>query len=218
MKNAFELLQQARRMPLVAILRGLEPTQAAEVGLALVQAGFRTLEVPLNRPGALDCIALLSQALPADVLVGGGTMLTIADVDAVHAAGGRLMVSPNCDTRVIAHAAGLGMLCAPGVATPTEAFAALQAGAHALKLFPSEMVGHGGLKALKSVLPAGTDFWPVGGITPDSMGAWIKAGATGFGIGSQLYAPGTSAAEVLERGRAYVAAWQTGTSAVQQGV
>jgi 2-dehydro-3-deoxyphosphogalactonate aldolase len=208
MKTATELLQQTRTMPLVAILRGLEVAQAQAVGQALYASGFRTLEVPLNRPGALQCIELLTRALPADALVGGGTMLTQTDVDAVHAAGGRLMVSPNCDARVISHAAGLGMLCAPGVATPTEAFAALEAGAHALKLFPSEMVGHGGLKAMKSVLPSGTEFWPVGGITPDSMGGWVKAGATGFGIGGQLYAPGTSAAEVLERGRAFVAAWQ----------
>jgi len=208
MKTAFELLQQTRRMPLVAILRGLDVAQAKDVGLALYEAGFRTLEVPLNRPGALDCIDQLVQALPADALVGGGTMLTVTDVDAVHAAGGRLMVSPNCDARVIRHAAALGMLCAPGIATPTEAFAALEAGAHALKLFPAEMVGHGGLKAMRSVLPEGTDFWPVGGITPDSIGGWAKAGATGFGIGSQLYAPGTSAAEVLVRARTYVAAWQ----------
>lgn len=212
MKTASELLQQTRRMPLVAILRGLDATAAVEVGQALVAAGFRTLEVPLNRPGALECIELLSRALPADVLVGGGTMLTQTDVDAVFAAGGRLMVSPNCDARVIRHAAALGMLCAPGVATPTEAFAALEAGAHALKLFPSEMVGHGGLKAMVSVLPTGTEFWPVGGITPESMGGWIKAGATGFGIGSQLYAPGTSAADVLARGRAFVAAWQAATA------
>lgn len=207
MKTAHELLQQARRMPLVAILRGLEPDQASSVGLALYASGFRTLEVPLNRPGALDCIATLVRTLPDDVLVGGGTMLTVADVDAVHAAGGRLMVSPNCNGPVIAHAAARGMLCAPGVATPSEAFAALEAGAHALKLFPSEMVGHGGLKALKSVLPAGTDFWPVGGITPESMAAWVAAGATGFGIGSQLYAPGTAAEVVEQRARAYVAAW-----------
>ena len=207
MKTAHELLQQARRMPLVAILRGLEPDQASSVGLALYAAGFRTLEVPLNRPGALDCIATLVRTLPDDVLVGGGTMLTVADVDAVHAASGRLMVSPNCNGPVIAHAAARGMLCAPGVATPSEAFAALEAGAHPLKLFPSEMVGHGGLKALKSVLPAGTDFWPVGGITPESMAAWVAAGATGFGIGSQLYAPGTAAEVVEQRARAYVAAW-----------
>ena len=217
MKTSAQLLLQARQMPLVAILRGLEPAHAADVGAALVQSGFRTLEVPLNRPGALECIEILARTLPEDALVGGGTMLSTADVDAVHAAGGRLMVSPNCNTRVIAHAADLGMLCAPGVATPTEAFAALEAGAHALKLFPAEMVGHGGLKALRSVLPAGTDFWPVGGITPESMGAWVKAGATGFGIGGQLYAPGTSAEEVLQRGLAFVAAWQPGAATVAHG-
>jgi 2-dehydro-3-deoxyphosphogalactonate aldolase len=202
------LLSLARTLPLVAILRGLEPAQAQAVGEALVESGFRVLEVPLNRPGALDCIATLARTLPADAIVGGGTMLRVADVEAVHAAGGRLMVSPNCDVAVIRRAVALGMLCAPGVATPTEAFTALEAGAHALKLFPAEMVGHGGLKALKSVLPAGTDMWPVGGVTPQSMGPWHKAGATGFGIGSQLFAPGTSAADVLVRGRAYVQAWQ----------
>jgi 2-dehydro-3-deoxyphosphogalactonate aldolase len=208
MTSSNELLARARKTPLVAILRGLEPANAEAVGQALVDSGFRTLEVPLNRPGALECIATLARTLPADAMVGGGTMLAVADVEAVHAAGGRLMVSPNCDVAVIRRAVALGMLCAPGVATPTEAFAALQAGAHALKLFPAEMVGHGGIKALKSVLPAGTDLWPVGGITPDSMAAWRKAGATGFGIGSQLFSPGTSAADVLLRGRAYVQAWQ----------
>lgn len=208
MSQPFELLTRARQTPLVAILRGLLPAEAQAVGEALVESGFRTLEVPLNRPGALECIATLARTLPADAIVGGGTMLTVADVEAVHAAGGRLMVSPNCDVAVIRCAVELGMLCAPGVATPTEAFAALQAGAHALKLFPAEMVGHGGIKALKSVLPAGTDLWPVGGITPESMGPWKKAGATGFGIGSQLFAPGISAADVLTRGRAYVQAWQ----------
>lgn len=213
MNPAPDLLQQVQRMPLVAILRGLEVTEAAAIGAALYAAGFRTLEVPLNRPGALACIRTLVQSLPPDVLVGGGTMLGRADVDAVHAAGGRLMVAPNCHAGVIAHAAARGMLCAPGVATPTEAFAALEAGAHALKLFPAEMVGHGGLKAMRSVLPAGTAFWPVGGITPDSMAVWVQAGATGFGIGSQLYAPGTSAAQVLERGQAFVAAWQARASA-----
>lgn len=135
-------------------------------------------------------------------------MLTVQDVEAVHGCGGRLMVSPNCDARVIARGVELGMLCAPGVATPTEAFTALQAGAHALKLFPAEMVGLGGLKALKSVLPTGTDLWPVGGITPESMAPWAAAGATGFGIGSQLYAPGTPASAVLARGLLHVNAWR----------
>jgi 2-dehydro-3-deoxyphosphogalactonate aldolase len=167
----------------------------------------------LNRPGALKCIASLTRALPAHALIGGGTMLTVDDVNAVHAAGGRLMVSPNCDVRVIRRAAELGMVCAPGVATPSEAFTALEAGAHALKLFPAEMVGHGGLKALKSVLPADTDLWPVGGITPESIASWVAAGATGFGIGSQLYAPGASADVVRTKALAYVQAWTRATLA-----
>ncbi len=208
MSTAHETLKHHRAMPLVAILRGLDVASAVAVGQALVHSGFRILEVPLNRPGALECIASLTRALPAGTLVGGGTMLTVDDVNAVHAAGGRLMVSPNCDVRVIRRAAELGMVCAPGVATPSEAFTALEAGAHALKLFPAEMVGHGGLKAFKSVLPAGTDLWPVGGITPESMLPWVVAGATGFGIGSQLYAPGKSAADVLVKAQQYVQAWQ----------
>jgi 2-dehydro-3-deoxyphosphogalactonate aldolase len=207
------LLATARTMPLVAILRGLTPETAVEMGHTLLGAGFRTLEVPLNRPGALRCIALLVRHLPADTLVGGGTMLTQSDVQAVHNAGGRLMVSPNCAPEVIRYAVSLGMLCAPGVATPSEAFAALEAGAHALKLFPAEMVGHGGLKALKSVLPVGVDLWPVGGITPESMGLWRAAGATGFGIGGQLFTPGSHAAEVGVRAAAYVQAWQALTAA-----
>lgn len=201
------LLTQMRRMPLVAILRGLDPVHAAQIGVALVDSGFCALEVPLNRPGALRCIEILTQSLPANVLVGGGTMLTVNDVNEVHAAGGRLMVAPNFDARVIKRAATLGMLAAPGVATPTEAFAALQAGAHALKLFPADMVGVGGLKALKSVLPADTDLWPVGGITPQSMADWVAAGATGFGIGSQLYTPGKSAADVAAVAAQYILAW-----------
>jgi 2-dehydro-3-deoxyphosphogalactonate aldolase len=193
--------------PLVAILRGLEPTRAADVGRTLFDAGFRLLEVPLNRPGALECIATLSELKLPGTLVGGGTMLRVADVDAVHAAGGRLFVSPNCNPAVISHAVGLGMLAAPGVATPTEAFAALDAGAHALKLFPFETIGLGGLKALLSVLPAGTPLWPVGGVTPQSIGPGVIAGATGFGIGSQLFRPGVSLAALADAARAFVAAW-----------
>jgi 2-dehydro-3-deoxyphosphogalactonate aldolase len=207
-KTAQELLLQTKRLPLVAILRGLEPTQAQAVGEALLESGFRTLEVPLNRPGALQCIEILSRILPADALVGGGTMLTVADVNAVHAAGGRLMVAPNCDVRVITRARELDMLCAPGVVTPSEAFAALQAGAQALKIFPADVLGHGGLKALKSVLPPDTEVWPVGGITPDNMAGWMHAGATGFGIGSQLYAPGNSINELRAKAAQYIAAWQ----------
>lgn len=208
MKTALELLQQKLRMPLVAILRGLEVSHAVAVGEALVESGFRAIEVPLNRAGALECIELLVQALPQDVLVGGGTMLTVADVDAVHRVGGRLMVAPNCDARVIARAVALGMFCAPGVATPTEAFVALEAGAHALKVFPAEMVGYQGLKALLSILPAGTEVWPVGGITPDNIPLWKAVGATGFGIGSQLYTAGKIASDVRDQGCRYVQAWR----------
>ncbi len=193
--------------PLVAILRGLEAPRAADVGQTLFDAGFRLLEVPLNRPGALDCIATLSELKLPGVLVGGGTMLSVADVDAVYAAGGRLFVSPNCNPAVIAHAVGLGMLAAPGVATPTEAFAALDAGAHALKLFPFETLGLGGLKALLSVLPSGTPLWPVGGVTPQSIGPGVSAGATGFGIGSQLFRPGVSLTALADAARAFVTAW-----------
>ena len=193
--------------PLVAILRGLSPADAPAVGAALFGAGFRLLEVPLNRAGALESIALLAKMAPPGAIVGGGTMLTVADVDSVYAAGGRLMVSPNCNPAVISRAASLGMLCAPGVATPTEAFNALDAGAHALKIFPGEMVGYGGLKAIKTVMPAGTPLWPVGGVTPESIAPWLAAGATGFGIGGQLYSPGVAADELAKRAAAFVAAW-----------
>ncbi len=195
-------------LPLVAILRGLEPERAAEVAHALFDAGLRIVEVPLNRPGALRSIATIVRMAPRDALVGGGTMLSAADVDAVHAAGGRLMVAPNCDAAVIARARRLGMAALPGVATPTEAFAALAAGATQLKLFPAEVIGPAGLKAFVSVLPAGTALWPVGGITADSLAGWVRAGAAGFGIGSQLFRPGLPVAEIAAAARDFVAAWR----------
>jgi 2-dehydro-3-deoxyphosphogalactonate aldolase len=194
--------------PLVAILRGLDPAEAVDVAKVLYAAGFRALEVPLNRPGAIEAIAAIVQLNLPDTLVGGGTMLTVAHVEAVHAAGGRLMVSPNCVPAVIRRAAELGMYCAPGVATPTEAFAALDAGAHALKIFPAESVGYGGVKALKSVLPAGTPVWPVGGVAPDTMAAWVKAGATGFGIGGALYTPGVALDQLKDRAESFVNTWR----------
>jgi 2-dehydro-3-deoxyphosphogalactonate aldolase len=135
-------------------------------------------------------------------------MLSVADVDAVAQAGGRLFVAPNCNPAVIAHARAAGMLCAPGVATPTEAFAALDAGAHALKLFPAESVGPAGLKAMKSVLPAATPLWPVGGVTPGQIAAWKSAGATGAGIGSQLFTPGVTLEELERRATAFAQAWR----------
>ena len=194
--------------PLVAILRGLLPQQAAAVGAALFDAGLRCLEVPLNRPQALRCIEILATMAPPDALVGGGTMLSPRDVDEVAAAGGRLMVAPHCDPELIAHAAARGMFCAPGVATPSEAFSALRAGAHALKLFPAEQIGVRGLKALCTVLPPGTPLWPVGGVDEAQMADWVRAGATGFGIGSQLFQPGLEAAEIGRRGASMLRAWR----------
>lgn len=195
-------------LPLVAILRGLTPDEAPAIAAALFDAGLRMLEVPLNRPGAIECIASIVRDAPADALVGGGTMLTQDHVRAVHGAGGRLMVAPNCDADVIRLAAELGMFCAPGVATPTEAFNAIAAGAHALKIFPAEMVGPAGLKAWTAVLPPALPLWPVGGIKPETMASWLAAGATGFGIGGALFAPGMTAADVGARARAYAHAWR----------
>jgi 2-dehydro-3-deoxyphosphogalactonate aldolase len=194
--------------PLVAILRGLAPAEAVDVAKVLHHAGFRALEVPLNRPGALEAIAAIVKLDLPDTLVGGGTMLNVEHVEAVYAAGGRLLVSPNCVPAVIRRAAELGMYCSPGVATPSEAFAALDAGAHALKIFPAESVGHGGIKALKSVLPAGTPIWPVGGVTPETMADWVKAGATGFGIGGALYTPGVTLEQLAERAASFVNTWR----------
>lgn len=198
-------------LPLVAILRGLEPGRAADVAAGLFDAGWRIVEVPLNRPGALQAIERIAAMAPADTLIGGGTMLSVSDVDAVHAAGGRLMVAPNLEPAVIARARELDMRAMPGVATPTEAFAALRSGAHALKLFPAEVIGPAGLKAFASVLPRGTGLWPVGGITPSSLAAWRAAGAAGAGIGSQLFTPGLALPEIVARAHAFAAAWRAGT-------
>jgi 2-dehydro-3-deoxyphosphogalactonate aldolase len=194
--------------PLVAILRGLQPGDAVAIGTALFEAGFRLLEVPLNRPGAIEAIAELARIAPADAVVGGGTMLSPEHVDAVKNAGGRLFVSPHCDPDLIRYAHQAGMLTLPGVATPSEAFAALRAGADGLKLFPAESLGCTGLRALKTVLPPGTPVWPVGGVQPSSMGDWVAAGATGFGIGSALYKPGIAAAELAPVAHSYVEAWR----------
>lgn len=198
----------AASLPLVAILRGLQPARAADVASVLFDAGWRIVELPLNRPGALQAIECVAKAAPSDALVGGGTMLSVADVEAVHAAGGRLMVAPNLDAAVLARSRELGMVAMPGVATPTEAFAALAAGAHALKLFPAEVIGPAGLKAFASVLPPGTGLWPVGSVTPQSLAAWRAAGAAGAGIGSQLFTPALPLAEIGARARAFAAAWR----------
>jgi 2-dehydro-3-deoxyphosphogalactonate aldolase len=194
-------------LPLVAILRGLEPQCAAEVAGVLFDAGFRALEVPLNRPGALECLQAIARCAPPQTLVGAGTVMDVAQVDDVHAAGGRLIVMPHTDVEVIRHARQQGLFVAPGVFTASEAFTALKAGAHALKLFPAEVLGPAGLAALRTVLPAGTALWPVGGITPPAMAAWRHAGATGFGLGSALFQPGMELQSLRSRAVAFVEAW-----------
>jgi 2-dehydro-3-deoxyphosphogalactonate aldolase len=192
--------------PLVAILRGLTPEAAPDVGDALVEAGFTLIEVPLNSPEPLRSIALLAERLAGRALVGAGTVLTPAQVGAVAEAGGTLVVSPNTDAAVIGTTVGAGLIALPGYQTPTEAFAALAAGATALKLFPADVATPLALKAHRAVLPAGTRVLAVGGVTPDSIAGWRQAGADGFGLGSNLYRPGKAAAEVARDAAAFVAA------------
>lgn len=194
-------------LPLVAILRGLPPAQAVAVGEAVAGAGFHLIEVPLNSPQPLRSIRLLADALGDHCLVGAGTVLSPAQVDEVAAAGGRLIVMPHADVAVIAAARRAGLLCVPGVATPTEAFAALAVGASALKLFPAELLGPPVLKAWRAVLPREAALLPVGGIGPDSMAAYVAAGASGFGIASALYSPDRDIADVGRRAQAFVQAW-----------
>jgi 2-dehydro-3-deoxyphosphogalactonate aldolase len=194
--------------PLVAILRGLEPEWARAVGDVLVDAGFRALEVPLNRPGALACIAALAPLSTRGAVIGAGTVVAPAQVDEVSAAGGTLIVAPHTDTAVLAHAKARRMIVVPGVFTASEAMLALREGAHALKIFPAEAMPYTGLKALASILPEGTPLWPVGGITPESLPVWWAHGANGFGIGSALFRPGVSLAQLAARARAFVEAWQ----------
>jgi len=195
-----------RHAPLVAILRGLTPAEAGAVGDAITESGFSLLEVPLNSPDPLTSIGLMRQRFP-QALVGAGTVLTAQQVRDVQAIGGELIVSPNFNADVVAEAARLGMVCLPGVVTPTEAFGALAAGATGLKLFPAELASPAVVKALLAVLPKGTPLMPVGGITPHNMGEWRTAGAAGFGIGSALYRPGKSAVEVREDALTFMAAW-----------
>ena len=195
------------QLPLLAILRGITPAEAVPVGQALVDAGWSLIEVPLNSPQPLDSIAALAQAFP-QALVGAGTVLDADQVRAVAAAGGQLIVAPNTDVEVLFEAQRLGLVCLPGVATPTEAFAALAACAQGLKLFPAEQFSPAVLKAWRAVLPAGTAVLPVGGITPENLAGWRAAGAAGAGIGSALYKPGMAVADVAAQARRFAQAWQ----------
>jgi 2-dehydro-3-deoxyphosphogalactonate aldolase len=201
------LKERLAPLPLIAILRGVTPDEAVAIGAALVDARFRAIEVPLNSPEPLASIAALAAAYGEQALIGAGTVLDPADVRRIADAGGRLIVMPHGDPAIIRAAKAHGLLCVPGVATPTEAFGALAAGADALKLFPAETLPPPVVKAWRAVLPSELWLLPVGGITPDRMAPYLAAGANGFGLGSALYQPGLTPAEVAGRVKSFAAAW-----------
>lgn len=192
---------------IVAILRGVRPDEVEPIADGLVEAGITAIEVPLNSPDPLESIGRLARRYGDDVLTGGGTMLTVADVEAVHRVGGRLFISPNMRPAVIRRAADLGMVAMPGVFSPTEALDALDAGAVALKFFPADVIGPSGIAGIRAVLPKGTVVGAVGGVDATTMAVYAKAGANVFGLGSSLYRAGDTADTVRERARAVVAAY-----------
>ena len=194
---------------LIAILRGILPNEVAAIGLVLYRAGFRVIEVPLNSPKPFESIRILRSTLPADCVVGAGTVLSTQHVAEVKNAGGEIIVMPHSDANVIVAAKQAAMDCAPGVATLTEAFAALAAGADALKMFPAEQLGPIVIKAWRAVIPSDVALIPVGGITPANMAPFVAAGASGFGLGSALYKPGLSATQVGQNADEFMAAWRS---------
>lgn len=193
--------------PIIAILRGVKPAEAVGIAGVILAAGIDKIEVPLNSPSPFDSINAIVKAYGDQALIGAGTVLTTAQVKQVRSAGGQLVVSPNCDPAVIGATIAEGMQSWPGVFTPSEALAALQAGATGLKLFPGDMAGPKGLQAMRAILPLGTQVYAVGGAAPDNFSKWIEAGADGFGIGSAIYKPGDTAETVAAKAQAIVAAF-----------
>jgi len=208
---ADDLARHLAACPLVAVLRGITPGEITAVGSALLAAGIRIIEVPLNSPEPFESIARLSDLAGDKALIGAGTVLDVPGVERVAAAGGQLVVSPSTDPDVIAATVALGMASLPGFFTPSEAFAALSAGAHGLKFFPAEAGSPAVLRALKAVLPRGVPLLAVGGMTPDGIAAWTAAGADGFGLGASLYKPGTTAEAVGAMAARFVAAVRPST-------
>lgn len=201
-----DLRTSLQHCPLIAILRGITPDEAASIGGALVGAGLRVIEVPLNSPEPFETIARLARMFGSDAIIGAGTVMTAADVQRVADAGGRLIVMPHSDPDVISAARAAGLWVTPGIATSTEAFAALRAGADGLKLFPAEMITPSVVKAMRAVLPKEALLIPVGGITAANIPAYRTAGANAFGIGSTLYSPGRNATDVTRVAQELVAA------------
>ena len=193
--------------PIIAILRGVQPAEAVAISGVILAAGIDKIEVPLNSPSPLESISAITEAYGNRALIGAGTVLTAVQVQQVKAAGGQLVVSPNCDPAVIAATIAAGMQSWPGIFTTSEAFTALQAGATGLKLFPSDVAGPKGLKAMRAILPVGTQVYAVGGAGPENFAEWVAASANGFGLGSAIYKPGDTPETVATKAQAIVAAF-----------